>query len=88
MESAYEEALAHEFSLRGIPYERQVPLPLKYKGVLLPCGYRLDFVVQGVVVVELKCVEAILPVHEAHLLPEVESEESAPATQLQRMFVA
>ena len=68
LESAYEECLCHEFHLRGIPFERQVPLPVEYKGVKLDCGYRLDLVVEGVLVLEIKCLEHILPVHEAQLL--------------------
>jgi GxxExxY protein len=68
LESAYQACLAHEFSLRGVPFEEQKPLPLNYKGVEVNCGYRLDFVVAGKVVVELKAVDAIAPVHEAQLL--------------------
>ena len=68
LESAYEECLCHELSLRGLAYERQVPLPVVYKGVRLDCGYRMDIVVEGRVVVELKTVETLLPVHEAQLL--------------------
>jgi GxxExxY protein len=68
LESAYEECLCHELSLRGLAYERQVPLPVVYKGVRLDCGYRMDIVVEGRVVVELKTVETLLPVHEARLL--------------------
>jgi GxxExxY protein len=68
LESAYEECLCHELHLRGIALRRQVPLPIQYKGVSLDCGYRLDVVVEDSVVLELKCVEHILPVHEAQLL--------------------
>jgi len=68
LESAYEECLAREFELSDIPFERQVPLPLEYKGVHLDCGYRLDFVVANLVVVELKAVDEIHPIHEAQLL--------------------
>ena len=68
LESEYEECLAHEFRLRKIEFQRQVALPLSYKGILLDCGYRMDFVVEAAVVVELKCVERILPIHEAQLL--------------------
>lgn len=68
LESAYHVCLAHELSLRGIPFERETPLPIQYKGVQLDCGYRLDFVVSGKVVVELKAVDALHPVHEAQLL--------------------
>jgi GxxExxY protein len=68
LESAYEECLCREFNLRGIAFQRQVPLPVEYKGVKLDCGYRLDLIVQDAVVLELKCVEHTLPVHEAQLL--------------------
>jgi GxxExxY protein len=68
LESAYEECLCHELTLRGLAYKRQVDLPLKYKGVTLDCGYRLDVVVEDPVILELKCVEEILPIHEAQLL--------------------
>lgn len=68
LESAYEECLSHEFHLRGIPFARQVSLPVEYKGVRLDCGYRLDLVVESVLILEIKCVEHVLPVHEAQLL--------------------
>ena len=67
-ESAYEECLCREFNLRGLAFQRQVPLPVEYKGVKLDCGYRLDLIVQDEVILELKCVEHILPVHDAQLL--------------------
>jgi len=68
LESAYEECLCHELNLRGILFKRQVPLPVRYKGVNLDCGYRLDVVVDDKLVLELKCLEHILPVHDAQLL--------------------
>lgn len=68
LESAYEECLAKEFTLRQIPFERQKPLPVEYKGVNLDCGYRLDFLVAEMVVVEVKALEALVPLHEAQLL--------------------
>jgi GxxExxY protein len=68
LESAYEECLCRELDLRGLAFQRQVPLPVEYKGVKLDCGYRLDLVVQDLVVLELKCVDHIRPVHEAQLL--------------------
>jgi len=68
LESAYEECLCRELALRKIPFEQQRPLPLEYKGVKLECGYRLDLLVAGVVVVEVTAVEALLPIHEAQLL--------------------
>jgi GxxExxY protein len=68
LESAYEECLCHELHLRELTFKRQVPLLVQYKGVSLDCGYLLDLVIQGSVVVELKSVEKIIPVHEAQLL--------------------
>ena len=68
LESAYEECLCHELHLRRIGFRRQVELPVEYKGIKLDCGYRLDLIVQEEVVVELKCCEKILPIHEAQLL--------------------
>ncbi len=68
LESAYEECYCHELRLQGIPLERQRPLPLEYKGVKLDCGYRMDVVAARSAVVEIKCVDKILPVHEAQLL--------------------
>jgi len=68
LESAYEQCLCHELALQGIAFERQVPLPVDYKGIRLDCGYLMDLVVEGEVIVELKTVEKILPIHEAQLL--------------------
>ncbi len=68
LESAYEECLCHELSLRNIPFQKQVPLPVVYKGTKLDCGYRVDLLVKDEVVVELKAIESILPIHEAQAL--------------------
>jgi GxxExxY protein len=68
LESAYEECLCHELHLRDIAFQRQVPLPVKYKNVSLDCGYRIDLIVEDAIILELKCIEHILPVHEAQLL--------------------
>jgi len=68
LESAYEVCLCHELSLAGIAYERQKPLPVYYKGVNLDCDYRLDVVVAGKLIVELKSVDILSPVHSAQLL--------------------
>lgn len=68
LESAYEECLGHEMTLRGISFERQRPLPVVYKGAQLDCGYRLDFLVERSIVVELKAVETLQPIHEAQML--------------------
>jgi GxxExxY protein len=68
LESAYEECLCHELSLTGLGFARQRPLPVVYKGVMLDCGYRLDVVVEEKLVLELKAVDHLLPVHEAQVL--------------------
>jgi GxxExxY protein len=68
LESAYQACLAQEFTVRGLSFEQEKPLPVEYKGVRVDCGYRLDFLAAGRVVVELKTVDAIAPVHEAQLL--------------------
>ena len=68
LESAYETCMAQEMSLRGIGFERQKPLPLTYKGTKLDCGYRLDFLVEGLVVVELKAIKKFESVHKAQIL--------------------
>jgi len=68
LESAYEECFCHELHLRGLSFQRQVELPVEYKGIRLDCGYRLDAVVENTVVVELKSIERILPIHQAQLL--------------------
>ena len=67
LESAYHECMARELTLRGLPFVRQLSLPVIYKGVKVDCCYRLDFLIEDVVV-ELKSVSAIDPIHEAQLL--------------------
>lgn len=67
-ESAYETCLSYELELRGIQCQKQLKLPVKYKGVFLDCGYRLDLLVEDKIVLELKSVEKILPIHDAQLL--------------------
>ncbi len=68
LESTYEECLCHELHLRGLRFQRQVELPVTYKGLKLDCGYKLDVVVEEQVVLELKSIEQILPIHHAQLL--------------------
>ncbi len=68
LESAYEECLCRELDLRGVPFERQLALPVRYKGSALDCGYRLDLLVASSVVVEIKSVESLQPIHDAQLL--------------------
>ncbi|MHB8519438.1 MAG: GxxExxY protein [Limisphaerales bacterium] len=68
LESAYEECLCHELSFRRVPFQRQVALPVCYKGVQLDCGYRLDLLVADQVVVELKSIDRFEAIHDAQLL--------------------
>jgi GxxExxY protein len=68
LESVYEACLCHELRLRGLRFRRQIDIPAEYKGVKLDSAYRLDLLVEGKVVVEVKSVEALLPIHEAQLL--------------------
>jgi GxxExxY protein len=68
LESAYEQCLAHDFRLRGLAYARQLEVPAVYKGIALEHGYRVDFVVERELVVEVKAVELLLPVHEAQVV--------------------
>jgi GxxExxY protein len=68
LESAYEECLCRELTLRNLGVQRQTPVPVVYKEVKLECGYRLDLVVEKRVVLELKSIEAFSPVHEAVML--------------------
>ena len=68
LESAYSECLAREFALRGLTFEREKAVPVVYKEVKLDCGYRMDFLVEGRVVVELKAQEVLAPIHEAIVL--------------------
>ena len=68
LENAYEMALCHEFSLRGICFERQVPMSVRYKNLALDCGYRADIVVGGMILVEIKAIDSLLPIHDAQLL--------------------
>lgn len=68
LESAYEECLCHELFLRRLNFARQVPLPVRYKEVHLDCGYRMDIVVEGLVLIELKAVELLQPIHTAQTL--------------------
>ncbi len=68
LESAYEECLCRELTLRGISFQRQLPLPVEYKNVKLDCGYRLDVLVNEQVVVEIKSVDILLPIHHAQVL--------------------
>jgi len=68
LESAYEECVAHELGMRRLRFERQRAVPLEYKGIQLDCVYRLDLVVEDAIVVEIKAVDQLLPIHKAQLL--------------------
>jgi GxxExxY protein len=68
LESTYENCLAHELSLNNISFKKQLSMPVKYKGVNLDCGYRLDLVIEDKVIVELKSVKMTTPVDEAQIL--------------------
>lgn len=68
LESAYEACLSFELTQRGLKVEQQKPLPVIYRGVKLDCGYRLDLVVEDAVIVEIKAVHRLAPIHEAQLL--------------------
>jgi GxxExxY protein len=68
LESTYEECLCHELGLQGLKYDRQVKLPVCYKDKQLDCGYRVDIMVGRSIILELKAVDAVLPIHKAQLL--------------------
>ena len=68
LESAYEECLCYELTQLGLKHHRQVQLAVVYKGMRLDCGYRMDVLVEDKLVIELKTVEVLLPIHEAQLL--------------------
>jgi GxxExxY protein len=68
LESVYEECLAFELSQQRLLVERQVPLPVVYKNIELECGYRIDLLVEDTVIIELKSIDELMPVHEAQIL--------------------
>ena len=68
LEQSYEKALEHEFTLRGLKYSSQISLPIAYKELQIPDAYRLDILIENQLIVEIKAVENILPVHKAQLL--------------------
>jgi len=68
LESAYEECTAHDLIAAGIGFRRQVAVPLKYRGLRIPCAYRADFIVEDEILLELKAVERLLPIHQAQVL--------------------
>ena len=68
LESAYEVCLAHELSEMGLDFKQQVPLPVVYKGTRLNAGYRIDLIVENKILMEIKSVESLAPIHTAQLL--------------------
>ena len=68
LESTYEQCLGHELTNAGIPFKLQHPLPVKYKNIKLDCGYRVDLFIDKTIIVELKSVDKVLPLHQAQLL--------------------
>ncbi len=68
LESAYQHCLLLELRNQGLTVESEVPMPVNYKGEILDCGYRIDMLVEKSLIVELKAVEALLPIHEAQIL--------------------
>ena len=68
LESTYEQCLARELKLAEIEFKLQYPLPVDYKGIKLDCGYRVDMLIENCLIVELKSVDKVLPIHEAQLL--------------------
>jgi GxxExxY protein len=68
LESVYEQCLACELEAREIPFQRQVALPVRYRSIQIDAGYRIDLIVRGLVVVEIKATERTLPIHEAQLV--------------------
>lgn len=68
LESTYRQCLACELSHAGVPFQMEVPLPVRYKDVLLDCGYRIDLLVRSDLIVESKSVETLLPIHQAQIL--------------------
>ena len=68
LESTYQQCLAHELSLEGIPFKKELSLPVEYKGIRLDCGYRIDFLVANELIVEIKSIDGISPIHEGQVL--------------------
>jgi GxxExxY protein len=68
LESTYRQCLAYELPQAAISFQMEVPLPVRYKGILLDCGYRIDLLVDGDLIVEIKSVETLLPIHQAQIL--------------------
>ena len=71
LESTYRQCLACELSHAGVPFQMEVPLPVRYKDVLLDCGYRIDLLVRSDLIVEIKSVETLFPIHQAQILTDM-----------------
>ena len=88
LESTYEMCFCRELAIRGIPFERQVPISVEYKGVKLDCGYRADIVVDGTILLKIKAIDSLLPIHDAQLLSYLKRWlENWTPNQLQRGIV-
>jgi GxxExxY protein len=68
LESAYQSCFAHELSLRGVTYQRELSVPLNYKGICVEAGFRADVIMEQKLLIELKAVEQILPIHKAQVI--------------------
>jgi len=68
LESAYDRCLSYEFVLRGVRFIHQAPIPVMYKDLRIECGYRADYIIDGSLVLELKAVEHVLPIHQAQVI--------------------
>jgi len=68
LENTYQQCLAHELHLSGLKFEMEKQLPVEYKGIHLDCGYRIDLLIEDQIIIELKSIEQLLPIHEAQLL--------------------
>ncbi len=77
LESTYRQCLACELSHAGVPFQMEVPLPVRYKDILLDCGYRIDLLVSGDLIVEIKSVETLLSIHQAQILTFCRSSRSS-----------
>jgi GxxExxY protein len=77
MEHVYQTCMAHELVQRGLRVEVQVPVPVMFKGIQMACGFRMDLLVEEVVIVEVKCVERLLPIHTAQVLTYLRLTEAA-----------
>jgi len=87
LESAYDECLCHELNLNGIRFQRQVSIPISYKSLKLDCAYRLDLLVEDLVIVEIKAIDKLAPIHQAQLLTYLQA-TSKPVGLLMNFNVA